>query len=233
MITANKNKIIGRLFSLYHKRLLKKHFYAVHINGQQNIQALNPSLPVIMYANHSNWWDGFIAYFLTNRILKKDDYLMMDIKQMMKYSFFKFIGVFSVDREKPAEAIRSIIYAADLIRDSERYLWIFPQGEMFPQDKRPLNFYSGISKIVEKAGNVYLIPVCFRYEFLMEQRPEVFISIGSPDIFSGKNESSLPEKLRNKLESQLDILRDDVVYGKTENFKTFFKGKDSRNKSFD
>jgi hypothetical protein len=29
-----------------------------------------------MYANHSNWWDGFIAYLLTNRILKKDDYLM-------------------------------------------------------------------------------------------------------------------------------------------------------------
>ena len=55
--------------------------------ASKTLDLIDNSKPVIMYANHSNWWDGFIAYLLTNRYQKKDDYLMMDIEQMKKYSF--------------------------------------------------------------------------------------------------------------------------------------------------
>jgi 1-acyl-sn-glycerol-3-phosphate acyltransferase len=233
MIPAKKNKLIGGIFAFYHRRLLKKHFYAVHLSGSQNLDVIDNTKPVIMYANHSNWWDGFIAYYLTNSIMKKDDYLMMDIEQMKKYSFFKYIGVFSVDRNVPAEAVRSINYAAELIGNSDKFLWIFPQGEMTPQDKRPLKFFTGISKIAEKTGMVNLVPVCFRYEFLMEQRPEVFISIGTPVLYNGKSNNDLTENLRSSLESQLDKLRDDVTCGELKDFQTIFRGKSSRNKTFD
>lgn len=233
MITAKKNMLISRAFAIYHKRLLKKHFFAVHLSGEENLKLIDNSQPVIMYANHSNWWDGFIAYYLTNRQMKKDDYLMMDIEQMKKYSFFKYIGVFSVDRNIPAEAVRSLNYAAELLSNSNKYMWIFPQGEMLPQDKRPLKFFSGITKIAEKTGTVNLVPVCFRYEYLMEERPEVFISIGKPLLFSAKAEADLTEKLRSILESQLDTLKYDVTSGNTSEFKTIFRGKNSRNKTFD
>lgn len=233
MIPAMKNRIIGSLFAFYHKRLIKKHFYAIHLAGEKKLSSMDRSLPVIMYANHSNWWDGFMAYYLTNRVLKKDDYLMMDIKQLKKYSFFKYIGVFSVDREVPAEAIRSVNYAAGLLNNSERFLWVFPQGDMVPQDRRPLKFFSGITKIAEKTGKVNIVPVCFRYEYLMEQRPEVFISIGKPELFQGKYNTDFTEHLRSNLETQLDKIRDDIAAGDVKNFKTIFRGKDSRNKSFD
>ncbi|HMT12040.1 MAG TPA: lysophospholipid acyltransferase family protein, partial [Ignavibacteria bacterium] len=189
MITAKKNSVIGSLFAFYHKRLLKKHFYRIHLNGRDNLTTLGMDTPVILAANHSNWWDGFIAYYLTNRLMKCDDFLMMDIEQLRKYKFFRYVGVFSVDRKNPAEAMRSINYAADLIKNTNRCLWIFPQGEMTPQDKRPLVLYSGISKIAERAGKVKIIPAAFRYEFLMEQRPEVFISIGKPVEFTAGNKN--------------------------------------------
>lgn len=233
MISAKKNKIIGSLFAFYHKRLIRKHFYAIHLAGNENLETIDTTLPVIMYANHSNWWDGFIAYFLTNSSLHKDDYLMMDIKQMEKYYFFKYIGVFSVNREVPAEAIRSINYAAELLKDSKKYLWIFPQGDMVPQERRPLKFFSGITRLAEKTGNVNIVPVCFRYEYMMEQQPEVFISIGKPELFTGKSENDHTEHLRLNLETQLDKLRDNVTSGNVGNFKTIFRGKDSRNKTFD
>jgi 1-acyl-sn-glycerol-3-phosphate acyltransferase len=233
MIPAKKNKIIGSLFAFYHKRLLKKHFYAIHLAGMENLETLDNSAPVIMYVNHSNWWDGFIAYFLTNRLLKKDDYLMMDIKQMKKYSFFKYIGVFSVNREVPAEAVKSINYAAELLKGKNKYMWIFPQGDMVPQDRRPLKFFSGITKLAEKTGRVNIVPVCFRYEYLMEQRPEVFITTGKPILLSGKVEEELTEQLRDTLESQLDNLQSKVTNGNLEDFKTIFHGKNSRNKTFD
>ena len=233
MIPAKKNKLIGSLFALYHKRLLKKHFYAVHLSGYENLKLIDNSLPVIMYANHSNWWDGFIAYLITNRLLKKDDYLMMDIEQLKKYSFFKYIGAFSVNRNNPAEAVRSLNYAAELLSNSNKYMWIFPQGKMLPQDKRPLKFYSGITKIAEKTDCVNLVPVCFRYEFIMEQRPEVFIHIGKPEIITENMTSNLTEYLRATLESQLDKLKEDVTSGNTAAFQTIITGKNSRNKTFD
>lgn len=232
MIPANKNKLIGSLFVFYHKRLLKKHFYEIHLMGKENLNLIGNSLPVILYANHSNWWDGFIAYLLTNRILKADDYLMMDIEQMKKYRFFKYVGVFSVNRTNPTEAIRSINYAAELLGNSKKYLWIFPQGEMLPQDLRPLKFYSGITKIAEKTGGVNLVPVSFRYEFLMEQRPEVFIKIGKPDIEKGSADNDLTETLCLKLTKELDELRD-MVINNSGNFKTVFRGRSSRNKTID
>ena len=231
MIPAKKNNIIGSLFALYHKRLLKKHFYRIHLSCRENLAQAGKEQPVILAANHSNWWDGFIAYYISNRLMKCDDYLMMDIKQMKKYSFFKYIGVFSVDRESPTEAIRSVNYAAEILKNSNRCLWIFPQGEMTPQDKRPLVFYSGISKIAERAGKVKTIPVAFRYEFLMEQRPEVFISIGRPVDFTPGNKNFTAE-LEQLMTNQLDDLKNDVANG-TGKFEIVFTGKSSRNKSFD
>ena len=136
MISSNKNRLIGSLFAFYQKRLLRKCFCEIHICNEDNRQKIDSSLPTILYANHSNWWDGFIAYLISNKRWKVDDYLMMDIEQMKKYSFFKYVGVFSVNRADPKEAIKSINYSADLLNNSKKFLWIFPQGIMQPQDSQ-------------------------------------------------------------------------------------------------
>ncbi len=102
---------------------------------------------------------------------------------------------------------------------------------MTPQDKRPLVFYSGISKIAERAGKVQIIPVAIRYEFLMEQRPEVFISIGSPVDFTAGNKNFTKE-LEQLMTKLLDNLKNDVTNG-TGKLEIVFTGKSSRNKSFD
>jgi 1-acyl-sn-glycerol-3-phosphate acyltransferase len=232
MITAKKNSVIGSAFRLYHQRLLKKHFYKIHLRGIKNLSLINGNLSCIFYANHSNWWDGFIAYFLTHRILKEDDYLMMDIEQMRKYPFFKYIGVFSVDRSNPSSALQSIEYAASLLKNKKRSLWIFPQGEMAPQDKRPLDFFRGISKLTEKTGPLNIVPVALRYEFLMEQRPEIFISISKP-VSDHSSYKALTAKLEKELTEELDKLRNDIVNGDTACFETVFCGQNSRNKTFD
>jgi 1-acyl-sn-glycerol-3-phosphate acyltransferase len=235
MIPAKKNNIIGFLFSVYHNRLLKKHFYRVHLRGGENYGRIDPELPTILYANHSNWWDGFIAYYLSSKIWKVNDYLMMDIEQMKKYPFFKFVGVFSVNRKSAKEALESIDYAAALLKNTKNFMWIFPQGEMHPQDKRPLIFYSGITKLAEKTGRVNLLPVALRYEFRMEQRPEVFITLGMPDNLDQElsGTKDYTGYLLEKLTAELDMLQRDVTGNNTTGFEVIFHGKDSRNKTFD
>jgi len=235
MIKTQKNSLIGAIFSIYHKRLLGKHFYGTNISGEENLSKINVIIPTLLYANHSNWWDGFIAYQLSTKRWKADDYLMMDIEQMRKYSFFKYVGVFSVDRNDPKEAMESINYIVGLLKDTKRFLWIFPQGLMQPQDFRPIKFYSGITKIAEKLGKINLVPVAIRYEFLMEQRPEVFIKIGEPDIINGNitDTKEYTNYLQQKLVSELDYLKQAVINQKSDEFKTIFKGKSSRNRTID
>jgi 1-acyl-sn-glycerol-3-phosphate acyltransferase len=234
MLPAKKNRLIKELFTLYHSRLLRKHFYQIHLAGEEYLTKINSSLPVIIYSNHSNWWDGFIAFLLSSRRWKADDYIIMDLEQMKKYSFFKYLGAFSVNRGGGKDAIETIEYAAELLNKTNRYLWIFPQGLMQVQDTKPIRFYSGLVKIAERLKGVNLLPVTIRYEFLLEQRPEVFIKIAEPDTVSSiTNPKEVTGYLETKLLRALDELRNKVISQKLDEFKVIFKGKDSRNKTID
>jgi 1-acyl-sn-glycerol-3-phosphate acyltransferase len=234
MISARKNKLINSVFTIYHKRLLKKHFHQIYLADEENFRKINRDYPAIFYANHSNWWDGFIAYLLSSIRWKADDYIMMDLEQMKKYPFFKYLGAFSVNRDTPADAFKSIDYAVKLLKNTKRFLWIFPQGLMQPQDIRPIKFFSGAAKIAEMLNNANLIPVAIRYEFLLEQRPEVFIKIGEPDITDNiLNTRSYTEYLGNKLLNVLDGLKNDVISQELGQYKVIFKGNESRNKTID
>lgn len=234
MIKSGKNTLIGGLFNLYHKRLLKKHFYRIHLTGEENLKLIDTALPSILYANHTNWWDGFIAFQLTSNYFKADDHLMMDIEQMHKYKFFKYVGVFSVNRKDAREGVESINYAVELLKGTKKYLWIFPEGEMNVQDHEPITFYNGLARIAEKTGGVNLIPVSFRYEFIMEQRPEAFIKIGTPDVVKNIEDiKAYTIHLQNKLAGDVKQLRDDVINKKFDSYKIIFEGKNSRNKTVD
>jgi len=235
MIKAQKNRLFHRVFDIYLRRLLKKHFYKIHLYSDDNLKLLNAAYPTILFANHPNWWDGFIAYYLTSKLWKSDDYLMMDIEQLQKYKAFRFLGVFSIDRTSAAETLKAINYAVSLLKNTNRYLWIFPQGKMEVQDCRPIEFLNGITKIAEKTVSVNLLPVAFRYEFIMEQRPEVFIKIGTPDVFKNEHEirKDLAVYLREKLVTELDKLKDLVINNNFQDFKTVFHGRESRNKTID
>ena len=235
MIKSKKSGLVNKLFGLYLARLLRKHFYRIHLLGEENLNTLNSSLPTILYANHSNWWDGFIAYFLSSKRWKRDDYLMMDIEQMKKYPFFKYLGVFSVDRADAREAVKTIDYAVSLLQNTNRILWMFPQGGIQAQDHRPIEFYSGITNLAAKIGSVNLLPAAVRYEFILEQRPEVFIRLGSADVVNNANaiNKDFTTYLRDKLLNELDTLKDNVVNYKFENYKIIFTGRKSRNKTID
>jgi len=235
MIKAKKNKYFNKLFRWYIKRLFRKHYFRIHLAGSDNLTLDTGNKPTIFYANHNNWWDGFTAYYLSNIFLKMDDYLMMDIEQMKKYSMFKYVGVFSVDRSNPREAISTVDYAAELLKNTNRCMWIFPEGEMHVQDHEPIKFYSGITKITEKIGNVNLQPVAFRYEFIDEQRPEIFIKIGKGDVIkdAAENRKDLTNYLCNKLIDEVTQLKTLVQNKQLEKFNIVFHGRESQNKTVD
>lgn len=221
MITAKKNSLIENLFAVYNKNLIRRYFNALHISGLVNCYESTPALPLIIYLNHSSWWDGLVAFELSRK-MKLDSFIMMEEKNLKRLSFFRTIGAFSVDRENRRSSLKTLNYVIDLLEDTpNRALWIFPQGEILHNDVRPLVFYNGISRIIEKLGKTRILPVALRFEFLDDYKPDIFIKIGAVQTISSEqnfNPKKTTKFLADILAANLDELKKEII---EKNFNDF------------
>lgn len=204
------------------------------LGGLDRLDRLDRSLPMVFYANHSNWWDGLVAFFLSREILHVEPFAMMEEKQLVKYRFFRWIGAFSVDRDSPRRAFQSIQYAQSIFSQKNRALWIYPQGVMRANDVRPLGFQRGIARIAEVSEEVQFIPVAHRYDFIMEQRPECFTAFGNVvRITSGLKPREVVATLEGALTATLDVLRNSMIANDLSGFVSVLAGRASTNTLYD
>jgi 1-acyl-sn-glycerol-3-phosphate acyltransferase len=170
-----------------------------------------------------------------------DGYVMVEDTQLTRYPFFRYCGCFSVNRADGRSAMQSVTYAADMLTgESERFLLIFPQGEILANDRRPLKFFSGAGHIVKKAlaraPECWLYPMALRYEFIGEQRPDAFLSLGAPLLYQATERvdaKAITAHMEHALTRELDRLRDDVVAYRFSDFETLIEGEWSINRLWD
>ena len=214
MLKAAKSKWFERLFAPYNRNLFRRRFDSFRVFGIENVRDRNESTPLLLFANHVSWWDG-LAAFEISRKARLDAYLMMEERQLRRLQPFRLLGAFSVVREDARQALISVRYAAGLLReDPSRALWIFPQGEIRSFGRRPLEFYSGASRIAEKAGSCFAVPVAFRYEFGGEFKPDVYARIGEGrvlDLNGAAERKAATARMESWLIREMDLLREDVI----------------------
>ena len=85
MIKARPNRAADRLFWLYLRGLLRRHFYALWLVGE--LPNLKQDQPVLLLPNHHSWWDGFYVYLLNRMRFHRSLYLMMLEEQLFKQDF--------------------------------------------------------------------------------------------------------------------------------------------------
>ncbi len=187
MIAANKNPALDVLLYIYIRTLFKNRFSGVYVRGLEHYRDLDRNKPVICLANHHNWWDGLVAFYLSRYNWRKKGYCMMEEKQLRHYQFFTWLGAFSVDLSNPLRAAASVRYTMDLLQKPETLVWIFPQGKIVPSST-PIQAKEGTSFMANHLPKVQLLPVAFRYEFFRDDKPVVMVQIGKP--FSGKRPMS-------------------------------------------
>jgi 1-acyl-sn-glycerol-3-phosphate acyltransferase len=192
--------------------------------------------PLVAYMNHPGWWDGYMAFLLDRLLLRErfESYIMMEERQLRAYRFFTLCGAFSVDRDRPGEALRSLGYITRLLREQRnRVLWIMPQGRITPNDRRPLTVYPGAARVALRSGAL-LWPVALRYEFRGEQQPEAFIRAGPPHRPApGAGARVLTEEIAARLTAAADALRDEVNEERLEGYQTLLAGRPGVNRLFD
>jgi 1-acyl-sn-glycerol-3-phosphate acyltransferase len=204
MIPADKNPFFDSLMYFYLKRMLRRNFYSIEVRGLAHLKNLQRGRPAIGFANHTNWWDGLIIFYLTRFQRHKDFYCMMEEKQLRHYPFFCWIGAYSVDPANSLRAAGTIRYTSRLLTSTRNMIWIFPQGEMV-RPHVPVRFKPGLAFMAERFSYAQMLPVAFHYEFLREQKPHVYINIGEP-FLGEKNTTESSERLLQGVVDELQLI---------------------------
>ncbi len=241
MLTARKNHLLN---ALIYRGLIKSGLRGAF--GQVNVRQLGPwpkpDVPVILYGNHCSWWDGHLGMAVNEEHWHRDGYVMMEDKQLERYGFFRALGAFSLSRSDARSAMQTLNYAAELLTHTPgRMLLLFPQGEILANDVRPLHLFGGIAhlvkKIVDQVGACALYPMALRYEFIGEQKPEAFISVGHPLVVTTETLPTPAKQLLGQLETvltdTLDQLHNDITAYQFGTFEVCINGGWSINRWWD
>lgn len=180
MITAHHRRWAHWLFRPYLFWLFRRHFYACHLLGAE--PTLESTAPVLLLPNHSSWWDGFFVYLLNHRLWQRRIDLMMLEEQLQQHRFFRFLGAFSIQPGDVRQVRQSLTYAREQLQSPRApLLTVFPQGELLPWGRRPLQYRPGVRWLWQRApAATHILPLAIKIEFLAEQRPQVFLMPGKP-----------------------------------------------------
>lgn len=228
---AQTNRFWLWLADLFFYGMLENRFFGLRYKGDANIlEKIDPKVPTILFAPHTNWWDGIVGYNLINRIMKKEIRIM--VEELNRFPILRHAGAFSVNKKSPQASMKALKFAYETIGDTNNVLYIFPEGIIKPPNYRPLEFQTGIGYIAQKAakkyGRVNLVPVAVNYFFLRADRPEVLVEFGEP-IFLTDNDKidrkEFSEHLAKTLEAVCDNQNNNVSHGMLQGYKTLFQQK--------
>ncbi|MEJ5244864.1 MAG: lysophospholipid acyltransferase family protein [Bacteroidota bacterium] len=170
MIEAKHNYVYYLFFKFYTHFKIKLNFEKVCLQGY----FIDRNKPILILANHQSWWDGFWLNYFNEKITQRKLYFMMLEEQLLKYRFFNKIGGFSI-RKNSKDAVCSLNYTVKLLENPQNAVFLFPQGEIQSIYTDYIYFEKGISKIINKSGNIQVLFVCNFIEYFSCQKPSLFM----------------------------------------------------------
>ncbi len=179
------------------RRYFRRHFRAVMV---QEVEALRQATgPLIVYANHSSWWDPMGAVLLAEVALPgRRHYAPIDAAALKKYPILRRIGMFPVEMSS-ARGAAMFLRTSQAILEAGGVLWITPQGR-FADARETLVFKPGLGALAVRVPEVRLVPLAIEYTFWDERMPETLLRLGKPVKAS---EGASSERATAELEAAL------------------------------
>lgn len=178
MIKANHKRIARILFNPYLKRLLKKNFSGFYLMNSF------PKLPVdaalIITPNHFSWWDGFFIDFASRYSIDRDIHILMLEEQLKRFWFFRYLGAYSINENKPKSIIETFQYTSSVLENSSNFVVYYPQGKIQNYDAKPLELREGLRYLIKRSGtNTIIVPAAFKIVYSDNMKPAVFARFGN------------------------------------------------------
>jgi hypothetical protein len=160
--------------------MLHRHFRQVTVHSGIKPQ----SRPVLLIGNHFSWWDGFIACYINQVVLRKKLHIMMLEEQLESRLFLNKAGAYSI-RKGSRDALVSLDYTTRLLTGPENLVVIYPQGEFESIYRFPVTFEKGIETVIRRASPGFrLMFYAALIDYFSHRKPKLSIYLaeyeGSP-----------------------------------------------------
>jgi 1-acyl-sn-glycerol-3-phosphate acyltransferase len=192
-----------RFFRRIVRGYFRRHFHAVRIASAERFSGLQG--PLIVYANHSSWWDPMVSVLLAAELMpERRHYAPMDAAALEKYGILKRLGIFPVEMKSARGAVQ-FLRTGEAILKSGGVLWVTPQGRFCDPRERPLDFKPGMAalaaRVASAQGACTLLALAIEYPFWDERLPETLLYFAEPvTVLAGEDVESVQERAVAALE---------------------------------
>jgi 1-acyl-sn-glycerol-3-phosphate acyltransferase len=215
-IPEKVSPVFTRIFYWYMLTLYRRRFRAVWLDDRQMPRTTRATLCI---GNHNTWWDALNPLLLNERVIGKQARAMMDEEQLLRYPFFRRLGVFSINRQHPRKALASLEHAARLLNESGLdkrpvCLWSYPEGKLVRPDM-PIVAENGITWLIRKLDpdRTEIVPFAAHIHAMRGDKPELFVRIGpsiDPRMFAMTGEPARDQAQTRRIAGIIEQLRESV-----------------------
>jgi len=219
---------ILRFFRHIVRRYFRRHFHGVRMSEAPRFA--NDGKPVIVYANHSSWWDPMVSILLAECLMpERNHYAPMAAEALSRYRILQRVGIFPVEMNTTRGAAQ-FLRTSETILESGGVLWITPQGRFVDSHTRPLAFKPGLAAIAVRIAaakdDCTVLPLAIEYPFWDERLPEVLLRFGDPvRVLAGETADAVHEQLIKALDTTMDELRQLAAARDAGAFTTLLRGR--------
>ena len=175
-------------FGWYLRWLFWRKFNAVRV-ARDGMPVVPPGRPLIICTNHPSWWDpAFFILLQTLLFPGRTGFGPMDSEALGKYGLLERMGVFGIELDSRAGAIRFLDASSRILADPGNVLWITAQGAFADTRARPIRLRPGIAHLLRRVPGVTVLPLAMEYTFWNEGKPEALARFGAP-IAAGRGHS--------------------------------------------
>jgi 1-acyl-sn-glycerol-3-phosphate acyltransferase len=211
-----------RLFRRVVRSYFRRHFRAVSVQQPERFgQARGP---LVVYANHSSWWDPMVSVLLAEKLQPDSQhYAPMDAAALAKYPILRKLGIFPIDMAT-ARGAAQFLRTSQAILDSGGILWITPQGR-FADPRERLAFKPGLGALAARNPGLRFVPLAIEYTFWDERLPETLLRFGEPvSIAEGTSAEDATAELLAALATTMADLRQAAIARDARAFSTLMTG---------
>jgi 1-acyl-sn-glycerol-3-phosphate acyltransferase len=166
-----------RFFQHIVRVYFRRHFRAVMVQHAERLAAVRG--PLIVYANHSSWWDPMVSILLAQTLLPdRKHYAPMDATALARYPILRKLGIFPVEMGS-ARGAAQFLRTSRAILDAGGVVWITPQGRFDDPREPALAFKPGLGALAVREPEATLLPLAIEYTFWDERLPETLLRFGN------------------------------------------------------
>lgn len=212
-----------RLFRRVVRRYFRRHFRAVQAQHPDRLSASKG--PLIVYGNHSSWWDPMLIVLLGDLLLPhRQHYAPMDARALEQYPILRKLGIFPVEMGSPRGAA-TFLRTAEAVLRSDGVLWLTPQGRFADPRDLPLAFRPGLGALALRMPEVPLLPLAVEYTFWDERLPEALLHFGATAQIPADASTAVATRcLEDALAHAMYLLQQAAIARNPAAFQTVFTG---------